>query len=112
LLVAGNGVLAGTPLSAQVGTNSFVVRASDPSGLFSNATMNLNVTAAPAIVLGFTRQVPNLALSWSGGVPPYQVQSTTNLASPIWEDVGGTTSGFNLLLTPSNAAGYYRVFGQ
>jgi hypothetical protein len=112
LLVAGNGALAGTPFSGQVGTNSFVVRATDTSGLFSNATMNLNVSAAPAIVLGLARQDPNLSLSWSGGIPPYQVQSTTNLAAPIWENVGETTSGFNLLLAPSNDAGYYRVFGQ
>jgi len=112
LLVAGNGALAGTPLSAQVGTNSFVVRATDSSGLFSNATMNVTVSAAQAIVLGITQQDPNLFLSWSGGIAPYQVQSTTNLADPVWEDVGGTTSGFNLLLTPSNAAGFYRVFGQ
>lgn len=112
LLVAGNGALAGTPFSGQVGTNSFVVRATDASGLFSNATMNLNVSAAPAIVLGLARQDPNLSLTWSGGIPPYQVQATTNLAAPIWENVGGTTSGFNLLLTPSNDAGYYRVFGQ
>ena len=112
LLVAGNGALAGMPLSAQVGTNTFVVRAADSGGLFSNATMNLNVTAAPAIVLGLTRQDPNLSLSWSGGIAPYQVQATTNLAEPVWENVGGTTSGFNLLLTPSNAAGFYRIFGQ
>ncbi|MFO1512920.1 MAG: LamG-like jellyroll fold domain-containing protein [Verrucomicrobiota bacterium] len=112
LLVAGNGALAGTPLSAQVGTNSFVIRAADPSGLFSNATLNLNVTAAPAIVLGLARQEPNLVLSWSGGIPPYQVQTTTNLDVPAWENVGGTTSGFNLPVTPSNAASYYRIFGQ
>lgn len=112
LLVAGNGALTGTPFSAQVGTNSFVVRATDSSGLFSNATMNVAVTAAPAIVLDLTRQDPNLSLSWSGGIPPYQVQTTTNLDTPSWENLGGTTSGFNLLLTPSNTAGYYRVFGQ
>jgi hypothetical protein len=112
LLVAGSGALSGTPFSAQVGTNSFVVRATDPSGLFSNATMNVAVTAAPAIVLGLTPQPPNLSLSWSGGIPPYQVQTTTNLDSPSWENLGGTTGGFNLLLTPSNSAGYYRVLGQ
>lgn len=112
LLVAGNGALAGTPFSGQVGANSFVVRATDTSGLFSNATMNLSVSAAPDILLGLAWQDPNLSLTWSGGIPPYQVQTTTNLAAPIWENVGGTTSGFNLLLTPSNDAGYYRVFGQ
>ncbi len=112
LLVAANGALAGTPLSANVGTNSFVVRASDPGGLFSNATLNVAVSAAPGIVLGVAWQDPNLQLSWSGGIPPYQVQSTTNLADPVWEDVGGTTSGFNLLVAPSNTAGFYRVLGQ
>jgi hypothetical protein len=112
LLVAGNGALAGTPFSAQTGTNSFVVRATDPSGLFSNATMNLNVSAASAILLGLVWQDPNLTLSWSGGIPPYQVQTATNLDAPAWENVGDATSGLQLLLTPTNAAGYYRVFGQ
>ncbi|HEX5218778.1 MAG TPA: LamG-like jellyroll fold domain-containing protein [Verrucomicrobiae bacterium] len=112
LLVAGNGALAGTPLSANLGTNSFVVRATDGGGLFSNATMNVNVSAAPAIVLGLSWQELNLSLSWSGGIAPYQVQATTNLAEAIWEDVGGPTSGFNLLLTPSNSSSFYRVFGQ
>ena len=112
LLVAGNGALAGTPLSAHVGTNRLVVRALDSGGLFSNATLNVTVRAAPAIVLGLTRQDPDLFLSWSGGIAPYQVQSTTNLADSIWENLGSPISGFNLLLTPSNAAGFYRVLGQ
>jgi len=112
LLVAGNGALAGTPLSVAVGTNSFVVQATDPSGLFTSATMNLSVLAAPPIQLSLTWQSLDLVLGWSGGISPYQVQVTTNLVGPIWENVEGPTSASNLSLTPSNTTGFYRVLGQ
>src|SRR5262249_26562245 len=47
LLVAGNGALSGTPTDADAGTDTFTVRASDPFGLFSSATMNISVIPAP-----------------------------------------------------------------
>lgn len=112
LLVAGNGLLAGMPLTPAVGANSFVVRATDPGGLFTNATMNLNVQAAPPILLDVTRQDPDLMLNWTGGISPYQVQVTTNLDTPTWQNVGVPVSSGSLLVTPSNAAGFYRVRGQ
>jgi len=110
--VAANGVISGTPYSADVGANSIVVSAADPGGLFANATMNLDVLVAPRIIVGITRQDSDLVLNWSGGISPYQVQVATNLTSPIWENFGGSTNSSSLLLIPSNAAGFYRVFGQ
>ncbi len=112
LLVAGNGALAGTAFSPEVGTNSFVVRATDPSGLFSNATLQLNVSAAPPIVLSLAWQNPDLLLNWSGGIAPFQVQTTTNLANPAWQNLGTPITGGNLTLTPTNDAGYFRIRGQ
>jgi hypothetical protein len=51
-------------------------------------------------------------LNWSGGVGPYQIQSTTNLVDPNWQNVGGTVSGNSLLVTPTNNQTFYRIVGQ
>lgn len=51
-------------------------------------------------------------LNWSGGNPPYQVQTTTNLADPVWVEVGPATSGTNLKVPLDQRASFYRVLGQ
>ena len=112
LSVAGNGGLSGIPLSASAGLNAFVVRATDPSGLFSTATMNLEVLAAPAIVTSAAWQGNNLLLSWTGGIAPFQVQLATNLASPLWQNLGAPVSANSMFLAPTNVTGFFRVFGQ
>jgi hypothetical protein len=112
LLVAGNGALAGTPLSPDVGTNSFSVRALDAGGLATTANMIIPVTPAPPILAGVSLQTNNLVLTWTGGIPPYQVQMTTNLVPAIWQPVASGISGNTLLLAPSNSSGFLRVGGQ
>jgi predicted alpha-1,6-mannanase (GH76 family) len=112
LTVAGNGSVGGTPVSSNVGTNSFLVKAADPYGLFSTATLNLEVTAAPPIFLSAERQPGSLLLSWTGGIAPYQVQSATNLVNPTWQDLGLPIGGNNLSVAPTNGAAFYRVYGQ
>jgi hypothetical protein len=113
LNVAGNGALSGTPFSADVGTNSFLVNARDPSSLSSSATMNINVIAAPSITAAVTLQdMTNLVLSWSGGIAPYQVQIATNLTAPTWQSLGAPVAGNTLTLSPSNDAAFYRIMGQ
>jgi hypothetical protein len=114
LTVANNGALSGEPLSANVGTNTFVVGVSDQGGLSNSATMLIPVTAAPPIQSGMTLslQPDSLTLNSSGGVGPYQVQMTTNLSNPNWQAVGGTVNGTNFLVTPTNDAAFYRIVGQ
>lgn len=112
LNVAANGTLSGTPYSSDVGNTSFIVSATDPGGLSANATMNITVTAAPPIIPTISLQGGNLLLNWAGGISPYQVQMTTNLSNPGWENVGGTINGNSLSLMPSNAATFYRIGGQ
>jgi hypothetical protein len=53
-----------------------------------------------------------LMLRWSGGVPPYRVQMTTNLSAPLWEDVGAATSNTSVQLVPAADSTFYRVVGQ
>lgn len=112
LSVAGNGTLSGTPLSVNVGTNSFVVSVTDTGSLSNSATLLINVLPSPPINAAISLQGTNVQLSWSGGIAPYQVQTTTNLASPNWQPFGGASSATNLLFSPSNAAGFYRIIGQ
>jgi hypothetical protein len=112
LSVAADGTLSGTPVSSNVGTNIFVISATDPGGFFTDGTLNITVTAASPVVSTLSFQNGALQLNWSGGVPPYQVQWTTNLAAPDWQDLGDTTAGGTLPVTPTNTATFYRIVGQ
>ena len=68
-------------------------------------------TGSP-IIAGLSRQGNILRLNWLGGSPPYQVQSKTNFASPVWQNFGTPINTNSLILTFSNAAAFYRVLGQ
>src|ERR1035441_5603979 len=83
--------------------------ATDPGGLSNTATMNITVTAAPPIISTISVQTIGLLLSWSSGIPPYQVQATTNLLDSNWQNVGGTISSNSLSVTPTNDAMFYRI---
>jgi hypothetical protein len=112
LSVATNGALSGEPLSVNTGTNTFFVSVTDQTGLTNSATMYIPVTSAPPIQPEISQQAGSLTLNWSGGIAPYAVQMTTNLLSPDWQNFGGTISGTNLVVTPSNNAAFYRIVGQ
>lgn len=110
--VAANGTLSGTPLSPDVGNSSFSVSVTDPGGLSNTATMNLTVIGAPPIVASITPEAGGLLLSWTGGIAPYDVQCTTNLAPPFWQDVSGSIPSNSFFLTPTNDMMFYRVGGE
>jgi hypothetical protein len=111
LNVAPNGSLSGMPLSTNAGANSFVVSVCGLGGLPNNATFIVNVTAVP-IIATISQNSGRMALNWSGGVPPYQVQIATNLFNPVWQNLGGATSATNRNLIPNNAGVFYRIQGQ
>jgi hypothetical protein len=112
LAVAANGALSGMPLSANVGNNSFVVSVTTSTGLSNTATMNIGVTAAQPIAQSISVQSGSVVLSWSGGIPPFQVQATTNLLDPNWQPVGGPISSNSLSVTPTNGTMFYQILGQ
>jgi uncharacterized repeat protein (TIGR03803 family) len=112
LSVAGNGSLSGTPFSVNVGTNTFIVNVADFDGLSNNATLCINVTPATAIVAQISPQGANLMLSWTGGIAPYQVMMTTNLGSPVWQNIASPTATTNMVLLPGNAGAFYQIHGQ
>ena len=86
--------------------------ATDSAGLSNTATMSLTVLAAPPIVTSAVMQGNGLMLNWGGGVGPYQVQWTTNLANPNWQSLGAVMSVTNLLVSPTNRTTFYRIGGQ
>jgi hypothetical protein len=112
LNVAANGALSGNPLSPDVGSNSFGVSVTDPQNLSGTATLNINVLAPLPIVTHVSVGSSNLQINWSGGIAPYQVQISTNLSPPGWNNFGGTVNTNNLFLVPSNPAAFFRVLGQ
>ena len=107
-----NGTVSGTPYSANVGTNVFVVSVADAYGMSNTATMNLPVIAAPPIVMNPVFQTGQLTLNWAGGIAPYQVQFTTNLASPDWQPLGTPLGSNSISISLTNDAAFYRLFGQ
>jgi len=64
------------------------------------------------VTMALTKQGGNLLLTWSGGVPPYQVQFSTNPASTGWQNLGAASDTTNLMVSPTNAGMFYRVQGQ
>ena len=81
----------------------------------ANYTVNsglVNFTVAIPLRASMTLLGGRPLLQWSGGQPPYQAQLSTNLASSNWVNVGSSTTNTTLLLTPEEAAAFYRVLGQ
>jgi hypothetical protein len=110
LNVAANGGLSGVPANGDAGGNSFVVRATDSHSLSSLATLNISVIAPLVVSMSF--EGANLYLNWSGGIPPFQVQQTTNLTAGPWEDLGDPITGNSLDVVTTNSAIFYRIKGQ
>jgi hypothetical protein len=52
-----------------------------------------------------------VALTWSGGTAPFQVQATTNPANGSWQNVGGLTTSHSTTVPQQGAACFYRVAG-
>jgi subtilase family serine protease len=112
LAVGGNGALSGTPLSADVGTNTFLLRVTDPIGLADSATMSMVVLAAPRIALRVSMQGNQLALDWTGGISPYQVQWASDLGHPNWQSIGSLVLSQTLVLPATNAKTFFRIQGR
>jgi uncharacterized repeat protein (TIGR03803 family) len=113
LIVAANGALSGTPELADLGPNSFTVSLVDANGWSSSATLPITVVHSQLVLTASLSQGQNLVLSWTGGQSPsYQLQSATNLATPVWQDLGAPTTNTSVVLRPAHAAAFYRIQGQ
>ncbi len=112
LSVAANGVLSGTPAVPDIGTNTFTVSLSETNGWYSTATMIIIVVPAPLLASLGLSQNTNVVLSWTGGQPPYVIQTAAELVNPTWQNLGSPTTNTSILVTPSNAASFYRIQGR
>ena len=109
LAVAPAGQLSGTPAITDLGTNVFQITATDLLGASTGAT--LQIVVENPLTLQITPTGGQWQLLWTGGLPPYQVQSSGSLLPGSWTNLGGPTSGYTLFLSPTNPAAYYRVSG-
>jgi len=122
LTVATNGAISGTPHNSNVGTNTFVVRATDTYGAAADATMYILLNSATVPSPVFSRPVisaGNLVLSGTNGVAggTYYVLSTTNLMIPRtnWIVLRTNTFGssgefsFTNVVDPATPARFYLI---
>lgn len=70
------------------------------------------VVSAPSPILVTIAQDNRVTLTWSGGLPPYQVEFTTNLANSAWQALGAPTTNRSSTFTPAGQRSFYRVKGQ
>ena len=112
LTVSSSGIVSGEPFSANAGANSFVVSVTDSLNLSGTATLVITVLPPPPILSSISASGTNFALNWIGGIPPYQVQESTDLTTSAWVNLGGALITNSSLVTSSNAAAFYRISGQ
>jgi poly(3-hydroxybutyrate) depolymerase len=109
-----NWVARGIPLQPDR-TNTVVVVATTGSwapGIGGTTTFNstLEIISTP-IRAALRKEGGVLTLSWTGGVPPFQVQQADEVAAEDWNDLDtDATSPFTVV--PSRASGFFRVLGN
>jgi len=58
---------------------------------------------------GIERQPDGMVIQWTGGAPPYQLQSRTNLNAGDWQDLGSPTDQTSATNPPTGDKGFIRV---
>jgi endonuclease/exonuclease/phosphatase family metal-dependent hydrolase len=64
---------------------------------------------APPLQLYARYQPPGLELSWTGGIPPYQLQTRTNLLDAPWLDVGSPVTTTMLTIPLTGSMAFFRL---
>jgi poly(3-hydroxybutyrate) depolymerase len=72
---------------------------------------DFTVAANIPLTLSMTAQSQSLTLQWSGGIPPYSVQTTDDLTAGNWADLlTNAISPFSIPIQPGQA--FFRIQGQ
>jgi hypothetical protein len=66
------------------------------------------VLPPPLKITGITCKSGLVIVNWTNGAAPFQVQCCTRLGG-VWQDVGGTTSGFSQTNILTQPAAFYRI---
>lgn len=106
------------------GTNTLtswtVNDASYPSGRFGYYVNSLQFVRFGQIVLGSIQPLitniqrqngTNSSLTWINGLPPFQIQSRTNLAAGTWTDAGVATTNQQQTVASPGVETFYRIRG-
>jgi hypothetical protein len=112
LSIGPDGSLSGVPSAQDLGTNSFTVKVADASGLNGMATMYVSVLPVSPLQIQTQIQSNLLYLTWSGGNPPFQVQSSTNLSAGPWQNVGAAFTNRTWTAVPTSTMAVFRVLGS
>ena len=91
-----------------VGVKSVFARVCYGANLSADSAA-VNFTVAEPVRAELSAQGASLVLSWTGGAGNFQVQTTTNLASGVWQNYGAAGPATSLVVAPTNQAMYYRV---
>jgi plastocyanin len=96
------------------GTYAFSAQVMDSAGQqATSVTATVTVQAPAAATLSALEPAGSLGwkLAWTGGTPPFLIQTKTVLNDPAWMDLA-TTSENAMLVARSSEAGYYRVLSH
>jgi hypothetical protein len=63
------------------------------------------------LVTNSTYAAGTYSIGWHGGVPPFMLQNSTNLAGASWNQAGSTTNQ-SISINPGSKAGFYRIRGN
>ena len=114
LTVAANGALSGQPSSSNAGTNTFVVRVTDPAGASSDATLSIDVFAPPVAPVTASTSAPAIDADDVSFLPgninePDTINGTTAAGDNDESTyvAGDRTSKGQTFTTGSNAQGYF-----
>jgi hypothetical protein len=63
-------------------------------------------------ITSITRSGNDILLTWTGGTPPYQIQTSATLAAGSWVNVGASTTGNSAKVPAGNSPSFFRIVGQ
>lgn len=92
-------------------TGQFILMFSADDGVHTPAYDAAIITVTDAIQLNILRNSGNAVLSWTGGTPPFELQSSPVLTAAYWTPSGTFSTNFATLPTTATQM-FFRVRGQ
>jgi len=66
----------------------------------------------PLLLTSVTVDAANLTVTWTGGTPPFKIQTRQSLSAGNWADVGSPTNERTATVPRNGATGFVRIVGQ
>jgi hypothetical protein len=77
---------------------------------YSNAISSYRVLKP--LITSIVKSGSNVVITWAYGIPPFQLQSKTNLTDAVWNNVGSPTPNSTATLAIQPGSRFFRVYGQ